>query len=77
MNEFIFESANTFQKVDNSTFKPINSGTYNFEKDSIYLKGMQEENRAPEIILKGKFSIHNNVLKIETAKGVETYKRIR
>ena len=50
---------------------------YDFEKDSIYLKGMQEENQTPEIILKGKFNIHNNVLKIETAKGVEIYKRIR
>ncbi|MGV0967221.1 hypothetical protein [Empedobacter falsenii] len=72
-----FESANTFQKVNNSTFKPINSGMYDFEKDSIYLKVMQEENQTPEIILKGKFNIHNNVLKIETAKGVEIYKRIR
>ncbi|MGV0754911.1 hypothetical protein [Empedobacter brevis] len=72
-----FESANTFQKVNNSTFKPINSGTYTFEKDSIYLKGTQEENRTPEIILKGKFNINNNELKIETTKGVKFYKRIR
>ncbi|WP_282630792.1 hypothetical protein [Empedobacter sedimenti] len=72
-----FESVNTFRKVDNSTFKPINSGMYSFEKDSIYLKGMQEENQTPEIILKGKFRINNNELKIETSKGVETYKRIR
>ncbi|WP_353165269.1 hypothetical protein [Empedobacter brevis] len=72
-----FESANTFQKVNNSTFKPINSGTYTFEKDSIYLKGTQEENQTPEIILKGKFNINNNELKIETTKGVKFYKRIR
>ncbi|WP_314061243.1 hypothetical protein [Empedobacter brevis] len=72
-----FESANTFQKVNNSTFKPINSGTYTFEKDSIYLKGTQEENQTPEIILKGKFNINNNELKIETTKGVKIYKRIR
>ena len=63
--------------MNNSTFKPINSGMYDFEKDSIYLKVIQEGNKNPEIILKGKFNIHNNVLKIETAKGVETYKRIR
>ncbi|MDM1073879.1 hypothetical protein HX001_15430 [Empedobacter brevis] len=72
-----FESANTFQKVNNSTFKPINSGTYTFEKDSIYLKETQEENQTPEIILKGKFNINNNELKIETTKGVKFYKRIR
>ncbi|WP_334126493.1 hypothetical protein [Empedobacter brevis] len=72
-----FESANTFQKVNNSTFKPINSGAYTFEKDSIYLKGTQEENQTPEIILKGKFNINNNELKIETTKGVKFYKRIR
>ncbi|WP_312557223.1 hypothetical protein [Empedobacter brevis] len=72
-----FESANTFQKVNNSTFKPINSGAYTFEKDSIYLKGTQEENQIPEIILKGKFNINNNELKIETTKGVKFYKRIR
>lgn len=72
-----FESANTFQKVNNSTFKPVNSGTYTFEKDSIYLKGTQEENQTPEIILKGKFNINNNELKIETTKGVKFYKRIR